>query len=126
MSSQNNSGRQFDKQHSVTMVAMAVVAANRFVGFDGTPATAAGGVHDAQGVSEQDAAQGEAFSAVTGYSYLVETSEAVNFGDYLKPATDGSGRAAVGTATVHCARALGATSAAGQLVEARIVPHRNA
>ncbi|MFT7722235.1 MAG: DUF2190 domain-containing protein [Roseateles sp.] len=125
MPSQNNAGRQYDKQHALTVVATAAIAAYRFVGYDGQHATAAGGVRDAQGISEAPAAVGEATSVVTRYSYLVETAEAVAFGDYLKPAADGSGRAAAGTATAHCGRALGA-AAAGQLVECQIVAHRNA
>lgn len=125
MPSQNNSGRQYDKNHVITIVAIVAIAANRFVAYDGGYATAAGGVKDSQGISESAAAVNEAFTAVTRYSYLVEVSEAVAFGDYLKPAADSSGRAAVGTATVHCARALGA-AAVGQLVEAQIVTHRNA
>jgi hypothetical protein len=126
MPSQSNSGQQYDKRHSLTIVAIAALAASRFVGYDGGYATAAGGVHDAQGVTETAAAVGEAVSAVTSYSFLVECSEAVAFGDYIKPATDATGRGAVGTLTDHCGRALGATSAAGQLVEVQIVTHRHA
>lgn len=125
MPSQNNAGRQYDKQHALTVVAIAAVAANRFIGYDGQHATAAGGVRDSQGVSETAADIGQAFPVVTRYSYLVEASEAIAFGDYIKPAADGSGRGAVGTATVHCGRALGA-AAAGQLVEVQILTHRNA
>ena len=124
MPSQNNSGRQYDKQHSLTVVAIAAVLAHRFIGYDGQYATAAGGVRDSQGVSETPAAIGEAFTVVTRYSYLVEASEAIAFGDYVRPAADGTGRAAVGTATLHCGRALGA-AALGQLVEVQIVQQRN-
>ena len=42
MASQNNTGRQFDKQHAVTLVAIAAVAAYRFVAYDGGYPTAAG------------------------------------------------------------------------------------
>lgn len=119
-------GQQYDKRHATTVVAAAVLAANRFIALDGTHATSAGGLKDSQGISETPAAVGDAISVVTSYSYLVEASEAIAAGDYLKPAADGSGRAAVGTATAHCARAVGTASAAGQLVEARIVTHRNA
>jgi hypothetical protein len=126
MSSQNNSGQQYDEEHTVTVVATAALVANRFIGYDGAYATAAGGVHDAQGVSKTAAASGEALSLTTCYSQLVECSEAVAFGDYIKPATDATGRGAVGTLTDHCGRALGATSAAGQLVEVQIVTHRHA
>lgn len=126
MPSQNNSGNQYDKCHSATLVAIAILAASRIVGYDGGYATVAGGVHDAQGVSETAAAVGDAVSVVTGYSYLVECSEAVAFGDYIKPAVDATGRGAVGTLADHCGRALGATTAAGQLFEMQIVKHAHA
>lgn len=126
MPSQVNSGRQYDKRHSVTMVAIAVVAAARFVGYDGAHATSAGGVHDCQGVSETAADVGEAFSATTDYSQLVEASGAIAFGDYVKPAADGSGKAAVGALGDHCGRALGAAGGAGELVEVQIVKHIHA
>ena len=126
MPSQNNSGQQYTKRFAVTMVAMVALAASRIVAYDGGYATASGGVKDAQGVTESDAAVGEAVSVVTDYSYLVECSAPVAFGDYIKPALDGTGRAAVGTLTDHCGRALGATTAAGQLVEMQIVRHVHA
>jgi hypothetical protein len=126
MPSQNNSGAQHQKRFAPTMVAMAAIAANRFVAYDGTYATAAGGAKDCQGISETAAAVNEAFPVVTDYSYLVETSGAVAFGDYLKPNVDGTGRAAVGTLADHCGRALGATTGAGQLVECQIVRHVHA
>lgn len=126
MASQNNSGRQYDKQHAVTIVAMAAIAACRFVGYDGTHATSAGGVHDTQGVSETAAEVNEALAVTTGYSALVEASEAIAFGAYVKPAADGSGKAAVGAVDEHCGRALGAATAAGQLIEVQIVKHQHA
>ena len=52
MGSQNNPGRQFDKQHAITMVATAALAAHRFAAYDGGYPTAAGGAKDAQGVTE--------------------------------------------------------------------------
>lgn len=122
MPSQSNSGRQFDKTHGVTLIAQSAIAANTFVGYDGNPATSAMGAHDSQGVAETDAAAGAAFTAVTAYSYLVVAATALAFGDYLKPAADGSGQAIVGTFDDHCARALG-DAAAGQLVEAKLVDH---
>lgn len=126
MPSQNNTGRQYDKQHSVTIVATAAILACRFCAYDGTHATSAGGVKDAQGVSETAAEIGDAFSAITGYSALVEASEAITFGAYVKPAADGSGKAAVGAVDEHCGRALGAATAAGQLIEVQIVKHQHA
>lgn len=125
MPSQNNSGQQYTKRFAVTLVAMAALLANRIVAYDGTYATAAGGAKDAQGVSEMDAAVGDALSVVTDYSFPVECSEAVAFGAYLKPALDGTGRAAVGTLTDHCGRALG-VAAVGQLVEMQMVRHVHA
>ena len=126
MASQNNPGRQFDKDDAITVVATATVEANRFVAYDGTHATSAGGAKDAQGVSEYGGVAGDALSVVTEYSYLVEASEAIAFGAYVKPAADGSGKAAVGAANEHCGRALGAATAAGQLTEVQIVKHQHA
>jgi hypothetical protein len=126
MPSQNNSGAQHQKRFAVTLVATAVLAASRIIAYDGGYASAAGGVKDAQGVSESDAAIGDAVSVVTDYSYLVESSAAIAFGDYIKPAVDGTGRAAVGTLADHCGRALDAVAAAGQLVEVQIVKHVHA
>ena len=75
--------------------------------YDGahTPAAPATPVKDAQGIAEESAAIGEAVSVVTDYSYLAECSEALALGDYVKPAADGSGKAAKGTLTDHCGRA---------------------
>nr|WP_315206490.1 DUF2190 domain-containing protein [uncultured Albidiferax sp.] len=123
MPSQNNSGAQYDKQHAITQVATAVLAAYRLLGYDGAYATSAGGVRDVQGVTESAAAVNDGVSVVTSYSYLVEASVAIAFGDYVKPAADGTGRAALGTLTDHCGRALGAATAAGQLFEMQIVRH---
>lgn len=124
MPAQNNTGRQYDKQHAVTVVATVALAAHRFIAYDGGYATSAGGVKDCQGVSETAAEVGDALAVVTGYSYLVQTGAAITFGAYVKPGTDG--KAAVGTATDHCGRALGAASAADQLIEVQLLPHRTA
>ena len=120
--------RQFDKKHAETVVATAVVAVNRFVCRAGThaPAAPANGNQDVIGVSEEPAAIGEAFPAVTRYSYLVEASVAITKGAYLKPAADGTGRAAIGAIGDHCGVAMSAASAAGQLVEVQIVKHVHA
>ena len=126
MSSQNNAGLQHQKTDAITLVAIAALSINRIIGYDGGYATSAGGVHDAQGVSEMDAAVGDAVSVVTEYSYLVEASATIAFGDYIKPAADGTGRAAVGGITDHCGRALGAASAVGGLFEMQIVRHTHA
>lgn len=113
------SGPQFDKQHAVTVVATAVLEAHRFIGYDGAYALGTADVRDVQCISETAAQPGEAFSGVTGYSYPVQAAEPLALGDYVKPANDGSGRAAKGTATDHCARALHAVIA-GKLVECEL------
>lgn len=120
--------RQFDKTHAVTVLATAAIAANRFVSYDGTHTAAApaSGVKDAQGVSEEAAAVGEAVSVITGYSALVEASAAIAVGAYVKPAADGSGKAAAGALADHCGRALSAATAAGQLLEVQITEHVHA
>ncbi|MGJ7605482.1 DUF2190 domain-containing protein [Variovorax sp. LT1R20] len=123
MPSQNHSGRQFDKLHSLTIVATAAISEARFVAYDGTHATSAGGVKNSQGVSEQAGAIGEAITLITSYSAPVEASEAIAFGAFVKPAADGSGRAAVGTATDHCGQALGAAAGAGAIFECQVVRH---
>ena len=123
MQSQSNTGLQYDKQHAITLVATAEVQEARFVGYDGAHATSAGGLHDAQGVAEFPAAPGRALSIITGYSALVEAAEVLDFGDWVKPAADGSGRAAKGSATDHCGRALGAAAQAGQLLEVQVLDH---
>ncbi|MGY8903721.1 MAG: DUF2190 domain-containing protein [Burkholderiales bacterium] len=125
MNSQNNAGLQHQKITAMTLVATAALLANRLIAYDGTHATSAGGVKDAQGVSETNAAIGDAVSVVTSYSYLVQASAAIAFGDYIKPAADGSGRAEVGAIDDHCGRALGA-AAEGQLFEMQIVRHVHA
>lgn len=121
MPSQNNMGRQYDKQHAITMVATAELAAHRFIAYDGGYPSAAGGAKAVQGVSESSAQTGEALSVVTSYSYLVEAAAAIAFGQLVKP--DASGKAVVGSLTEHCARALGAATQAGQLVEVQLLPH---
>lgn len=123
MPAQNNTGRQYDKQHGLTMVATAAVVAHRFAAYDGGYATSAGGAKDCQGIFETDAAEGEAVTVVTGYSYLVEAGAEIAFGAYVKPGADGV--AAVGAADDHCGRALGAATQVGQLIEVQIVKHQH-
>lgn len=123
MASQNNSGRQYDKRHAVTVLAAVAIAPYRFVGYDGGYATSAGGVHDCQGASESPAAAGEALPVITDYSALVECGGDIAFGDYVKPGTDG--KAVVGAADEHCGRALGAGSD-GRIIEVQIVKHQHA
>lgn len=124
MPSQNNTGRQFDKQHAVTMVATAALAAHRFVAFDGGYPSIAGGGKDVQGISENAAEVGDALSVVTGYSYLVEAEAAIAAFALVKVGTDG--KAVTGTAADHCGRALGAATQAGQLIEVHLYKHVHA
>lgn len=124
MASQNNTGRQFDKQHAITLVATAALAAYRFTAYDGGYPSIAGGAKDCQGVTENAAEVGEAVSVVTGYSYLVEAEAAIAFGVYVKVGTDG--KAITGSATDHCGRALGAATQAGQLIEVQLYKHVHA
>ena len=124
MASQNNTGRQYDKTHAVTLVATAALAAHRFVAYDGGYPSIAGGAKDCQGVSESAAEAGDALSVVTGYSYLVEAEAAIAFGAYVKVGTNGM--AVVGTAADHCGRALGAATQAGQLIEVQLYKHVHA
>lgn len=124
MASQNNTGRQYDKQHAVTIVATAALAAHRFVAYDGGYPSVAGGAKDSQGVTETAAEIGDAVTAVTDYSYLVEAEAAIAFGDLVKVGTDG--KAITGTAADHCGRALGAATQAGQLIEVQIYKHVHA
>lgn len=120
--------RQFNKVHAVTVVATIAIAAYRFINYLGGYAAAspAAGGQYAVGVSEEAASIDEAASAVTSYSYLVEASEAIALHSFVRPAADGSGKAAAGSATSHCGRALSAATAAGELVEVEILKHVHA
>ncbi len=124
MASQNNTGRQFDKTHAVTIVATAAVAAHRFISYAGGYPAAGGKANDSQGVSETAAAPGEALTVVTGYSYLVEAAEPIAFGDPV--IADATGRAKLATTAEHCGVALGAATQVGQLIEVQICKHLHA
>lgn len=113
------SGRQYDKQHAVTIVAAVALASNRYVAFDGGYPAAGGGAKDAQGVTEYAADAGDAVSAITGYSALVEAGEAIAAYAFVK--ADATGKAVTGAADDHCGRALDAATAAGQLIEVQVL-----
>lgn len=117
---------QYSKTHAVTIVAAAALAANRFIGYDGNYATSAGGVHDAQGISENatDAA-GQAVSVITGYSGLVMAQEAIAVGDYVLPGTSGKAKTTGADADDHCGRALSA-GGDGDLIEVQFVQRQAA
>lgn len=117
-------GKQYDKQHAATVIATATIAACRFIGFNGAHATSAGGAADSQGVSETDAAVGQAVSVITGYTAPVEAGGAFAQFDFVK--ADANGKAVVGTATDYCGRAMEASSGAGAFVEVMPLPARHA
>lgn len=119
-----NAAFDYQGDDTVNKVATGSGLANTFVGYDGTPATSTGGVHDAQGITHTDYQSGDTIVLITCYSGLVLAAEAINQYDFVKPATDGSGKAAVGTATNHCGRAL-TTASAGYLCEVQVLPHRH-
>lgn len=115
--------RQYEKLHATSIKATAALVANRFVGYNGAHASAAaGGGADSQGITETACAIGQEVAVVTGYSYLVEASTSITALAFVKPAADGTGRAAVGSKTDHCGRALRGGSA-GQLIEVVILKH---
>ena len=64
MPAQPGYGRQFDKRHAVTVTAQGPITKYRFVSYDGahTPAAPATPVKDAQGIAEESAAIGEAWT----------------------------------------------------------------
>jgi hypothetical protein len=115
---------QHEKIHATTVLLTASVAAHRFVGYDGAPATSAGGAHDAIGVSETDGQAGEAISVITGWSAVVEAGGAVARSACVKP--DATGRAVTGATDETCGRALEAAAAAGDLIEVEIYRHVHA
>lgn len=108
----------FDKRHSASVIASAAIAANRFVNYAGAPATSA---TDVRGVSEYAVPVDKAVSLITAYSAQVEAAGAITALDYVKPASDGTGRVISGSVGDCCGRALGSASAAGELVEVRLL-----
>lgn len=117
---------QYEKLHDTSVTASVALASNRFVAYDGGYPSAAGGLKDVRGVSQHMAAVGERVGLAKHGTFPVESSAAIAYGDYVKPATDGTGRAAVGTLTDSCGRALNAATAAGQLVEVELYRHVHA
>lgn len=111
-----------DKTHAVTVIAAAALAVHRFVAPSGNYATSSA---DVLGVSEITVDAGRACSCVTHYSALVEAADTLAPDDWVKPAGDGSGRAALGSAADACGRAVG-SAAAGQLVEVRLMLQQRA
>ena len=80
MPSQNNTGRQYDKQHAITMVATAELAAHRFIAYDGGYPSAAGGAKAVQGVSETSAQTGEALAPLDFADGAIGLGQAMQHG----------------------------------------------
>jgi hypothetical protein len=119
----DNSGRQYQERNTWAFNAQAPLAEARLVGRDGMYATSAGGLKMVVGATKFAAATGEACTAITGYSALVESSAVLGYGDWVRPAADGSGRLELGSATNHCGWVLQA-AAVGSVVETVLLPHR--
>lgn len=100
------------KLQTVTVIASAAISRNRFVGWTGAHSTS---VDDVLGLSEAPAAIGGAVSVVTEFSAPVEAAGAINVGDYVAPANDGTGRAVVGSVANNCGRALVGAAGAGSI-----------
>lgn len=117
-------GRQFHAIATATQRAAVALAEYRFVAYDGGYPSAAGGAKDCRGINHTETAAGDHTVLVTHGTGLVECAEAIAQYAYVKPATDGTGRAAVGTATNNCGRAMYAASGAGAVIECEVHRHR--
>ena len=104
--------------HSITLMASQAVTNQRFVDSAGKHAVSAA---DAVGISEQDCQPDRAFSALTGYSGLVEAGAAIAAGSLVKPAGDGSGRAVPGSNGDSCGRAVTDAARAGDVLVVRFL-----
>lgn len=120
-------GRQYERIHSTTIQVPddAEGKANRFIGADGYYADGTSLVKLSRGVSENEKYQGVQ-NVITSYTGVIELAEAVDPCDFIKPAADGTGRGAKGSATDHCAQVCSASKggAAGECIEVIILPHR--
>ena len=101
----------------LTASATAAVTKNRFVGYGGAHAVAAGA---ALGVSRTGAALGEDFTVDVLGTALVEASGAIAAGGAVE--VGATGKAAALAAGVTVARALSAAAADGNLIEVVLIP----
>jgi hypothetical protein len=119
-------GRQYERVHSTTIQVPddAEGKANRFIGADGYYADGTSLIKCSRGISIDEKDQG-VINVVTYYSGVIELAEAVDPCDFIKPAADGSGRGAKGSATEHCAQVISAKKggAVGDFIEVIILPH---
>lgn len=111
----------YDKRHSISMIASAAVAGARLVSKTGAHATTSA---DVVAISEGAAVLGRSFSAITFFSGLVEAAEVIPDGSPVKPAADGTGRAAVGTDGDNCGWAVYGVSKAGAMASVHVVEGR--
>lgn len=98
------------KEDAITVVLTTNVEANRLIAFNGSYATGAGNGYDVQGVSDYAGVVGSEIAVTTEYSAIVDVAEPIPLHSYVKPATDGSGRAAVGTIADNCGIAIAVTA----------------
>lgn len=114
--------RQHDKQHATTVILTEAVPACRFVSYSGKAASQAARTYDIDdccGVTEYGGSAGQAVSAITGYSALVEAGEAITAGVLVTSGTGGV--AMVGSNLDHVGRALADAAAAGRFLEVQLL-----
>ena len=107
--------------HAISLVAPSTVAARRFVKATGA---LAGENTNAIGVSQEAAAAGEAYSAVTLGTAFVEASAAIAADKRV--GSDATGRAAEvdgDTITVALGRTVEAVAGEGHFVEVHLIPN---
>lgn len=109
---------QFRPMLTLPLTASGAVAGNRFVTSAGAQVAAAGAA--ALGVARSDAASGTLFPCDVLGTGMVEAGEAITAGAALKAGADG--RAMVHDTGVKVAIALQAATAAGQKIEALLLP----
>lgn len=102
---------------ALTQVAAVALSAHRLIGFDGNYAAAG---EDALGVSEYDAAPGDAFSTEVIGVARVEAGGPFNKGDQLEVGADG--KAVVLAAGVPVAKALEDAAGDGSIVGVLLTP----
>lgn len=102
---------------ALTQVAVAALAAHRFVGFDGNYAAAGA---DALGTTEYDAEVGDPVSIETLGVARVEAGAAFNKGDKLEVGADG--KAILLAAGEPVAKALGDSAGDGSIVSVLLTP----
>lgn len=103
---------------TLSILAVAVITAERFVTAAGSPATAAG---NAVGVSESDGAIGELVPTIALGTAVVVAGGAVAKGAYVEVAT--GGKAVTQASGIAVAVALQAATADGDRIEVLFIPN---